>query len=148
MHYYFNIGSNLGDRRENLRQAVSLLETALDAHARVSDTIESAAWGYDSENAFLNVGVEIISDIEPLEMLRVTQRVEREMGCTVHRNADGSYRDRLIDIDIIAIDNLVIDSPELTVPHPRMHLRNFVIIPMRQLAPHWQHPLIPDFPHK
>lgn len=143
--YYFNIGTNLGDRQENIRQAVLRLETAIGSHAEVSDTVESEAWGFDSNNTFLNVGVKIDSDIAPLDMLHLIQRIEREMGSLSHRNDDGSYRDRLIDIDIIAIDELVIDTPELTVPHPRMHLRDFVTRPMSQLAPDWKHPLLPNF---
>lgn len=143
MHYYFNIGSNLGDKAENLRQAVTRLETTLAHKATVSSTVESEPWGYESENTFLNIGVMIESDIAPHDMLKITQQIERDLGSALHRNEDGSYCDRLVDIDIIAIDDLVIDTPELTIPHPRMHLRDFVLRPMSELAPHWTHPLLP-----
>ena len=141
MHYYFNIGSNLGDKDRNLHQAVKLLEKALTAPAKVSSFIESKAWGFESENTFLNAGVMIESDIKPHDMLKITQQIERDMGSITHRNDDGSYKDRLIDIDIIAIDDLIINTPELTVPHPRMHLRDFVMRPMTELAPQWVHPI-------
>lgn len=141
MHYYFNIGSNIGDKTENLRQAVNRLETALAHKATVSSIVESEAWGYESINTFLNIGVMIKSDIKPLDMLKITQQIECDLGGAKHRNNDGSYCDRTIDIDIIAIDDLVINTPELTVPHPRMHLRDFVLHPMAELAPNWQHPL-------
>lgn len=141
MHYYFNIGSNLGNKAQNLKQAISLLEEALASPATVSNIIESESWGYDSNNTFLNVGVMLKSNIEPLEMLKITQKIERDLGSEIHRNDDGSYCDRIVDIDIIAIDNLIIDTPELTIPHPRMHLRDFVLRPMQELAPNWQHPL-------
>ncbi len=141
MHYYFNIGSNLGNKSENLRQAVSLLEKALSSSAEVSTIVESEAWGYNSKNTFLNIGVKIESDIEPHDMLKITQHIEKNLGSKNHRNDDGSYCDRLIDIDIIAIDDLIIDSPELTIPHPHMHLRDFVMRPMQELAPNWIHPI-------
>lgn len=142
MKYYLNIGTNLGDKVHNLRQAVTRLEAALAATATVSSIFESDAWGYESTNTYMNIGVAIESDIAPHDMLRLTQRIEHDMGSNAHRNADGSYCDRVIDIDIIAIDELVIDTPELTIPHPRMHLRDFVLIPMTEIAPHWKHPLI------
>ena len=141
MHYYLNIGSNLGNKADNLQQAVSLLEKALVVSAKVSSTIESEPWGFDSNNTFMNVGVMIESNIEPLEMLKIVQKIERDLGSEAHRNDDGSYCDRIVDIDIIAVDDLVINTPELTIPHPRMHLREFVLRPMQELAPDWKHPL-------
>lgn len=143
MIYYFNIGSNLGNKTNNLLQAISQLETALASKARVSSIIESDAWGFESKNTFMNIGAAIESDIAPHDMLKLTQQIERDLGSNVHRNHDGSYCDRLVDIDIIAIDDLVIDTPELTIPHPRMHLRDFVLRPMAELAPDWIHPLLP-----
>lgn len=148
MIYYFNIGSNLGNKADNLHQAITLLEKALSSKASVSTIIESKAWGFESENTFMNIGAAIESDIAPLDMLKLTQQIEHDLGSHSHRNDDGSYCDRLVDIDIIAIDNLVIDTPELTIPHPRMHLRDFVLRPMAELAPQWTHPLLHDSTNK
>lgn len=142
MHYYFNIGSNLGNKAQHLKQAISMLEETLASQATVSSTIESEPWGFDSNNTFLNVGVMIESDIKPLNMLKIAQKIEQDMGSETHRNEDGSYCDRIVDIDIIAIDDLIINTPELTIPHPRMHLRDFVMRPMHELAPNWQHPIL------
>ncbi|MBE6310283.1 MAG: 2-amino-4-hydroxy-6-hydroxymethyldihydropteridine diphosphokinase [Bacteroidales bacterium] len=142
MKYYLNIGSNLGDRNQNLLSAIQTLESKLQATAQASSIIESTAWGFDSDNTFLNIGIAIDSDIIPEEMLRITQSIERNLGSSTHRNPDGSYCDRLIDIDLIAVDEETIESENLTIPHPRMHLREFVLAPMAQLAPHWNHPIL------
>ena len=148
MKYYLNIGSNLGNRHENISHAVKALETALKSTITLSTAISSTAWGYCSENTFLNVGAAFDSNLSPHEVLSITQNIERELGSATHRNADGSYCDRLIDIDIIAVDNLTIDTPDLTIPHPRMHLREFVLRPMVELAPLWEHPILHKTPQQ
>ncbi len=142
MKYYLNIGSNLGDCRLNLQHAIEMLENSLQAKSEISSIVESVAWGYESKNIFHNVGIMIESNISPQEMLLIAQHTEKMLGSTSHRNADGSYCDRIVDIDIIAIDEQVIDSESLTVPHPRMHLRDFVLRPMAELAPLWTHPIL------
>jgi 2-amino-4-hydroxy-6-hydroxymethyldihydropteridine diphosphokinase len=142
MTFYLNIGSNLGDCTANLHHAIEALESALHTSAQVSSIIESQAWGYSSDNIFYNIGVAIDSDIAPQEMLTITQRIERELGSASHRNADGSYCDRLVDIDIIAVDDIVVNTPTLTIPHPLMHKREFVLAPMAELAPQWIHPTL------
>ena len=142
MTYFFNIGSNLGDKGHNLRTAIQAIESKLQATAQASSIIESTAWGFESNNTFLNIGIAIESNIAPLEMLRITQSIEQSLGSATHRNPDGSYCDRAVDIDIIAIDNQIIDSEHLTIPHPRMHLRNFVLAPMAEIAPSWIHPIL------
>lgn len=133
--YYINIGSNLGDRRGNLMRAITAL-SALAGGCAVSSIVESEPWGYESDNAFLNVGVMLESDIEPLDMLHRCQEIERRLGSTSHRDEQGNYVDRLVDIDIILAGDLVINTPELTVPHPRMHERDFVTKPLHQLQGH------------
>lgn len=142
---FLNIGSNLGDRRKNLSRAVAAIEKEF-GYFELSHAVESKPWGFDSDNDFLNIGMMIISDLQPLEILRKLQEIEREMGSESHRKPDGSYADRLIDIDIIAIDDLIIDTPELQVPHPRMAERRFVLEPMEELAPFWHHPLLHKTP--
>ena len=142
MHYFLNIGSNLGYREQNLRQAIEALESELCATAQVSDIIETPAWGFESANSFLNVGLVIKSPIEPAEVLKITQSIESRLGSAMHRNPDGTYCDRAVDIDIIAIDEITINSTALTIPPPRMHLREFVLRPMSQLAPNWTHPIL------
>ena len=140
MNYYLNIGSNIGDRRDNLYRAVVAL-AAQTLECAVSSIVESEPWGFESENRFMNLGVSFNSDIEPQEMLDRIHDIERSLGSASHRDADGGYIDRLVDIDIVAIDDLVIDTPTLQVPHPHLPERDFFLIPMQQLAPDWRHPV-------
>lgn len=127
---------------ENISVAVAAIEERLGVRVRLSDPVESPPWGYQSPNAYINIGVALDSDIEPDAALDIFRSIEAAMGAGEHRNAAGEYTDRIIDIDIIAIGSLVVDTPSLTVPHPRMAQRPFVLAPMAQLAPLWQHPLL------
>ena len=140
MEYYLNIGSNIGERRDNLYRAVVALAAGTSGCA-VSSVVESEPWGFQSENRFLNVGIRLNSDLEPQVMLDRIHDIERRMGSASHRDAQGGYIDRLVDIDIVAIDDLVIDTPMLKVPHPHMAERDFFLCPMQQLAPDWRHPI-------
>lgn len=134
-----NIGSNLGDRRRNISRAVAALEKEF-GYFELSHVVESAPQGFDSPNQFLNVGMMVRSELEPLEILHRVQAVERFISPASHRGADGSYADRLIDIDIIAIDSIRIQTKELILPHPRMQERRFVLEPLVEIAPGWRHP--------
>lgn len=147
---YLNIGSNKGDRQSNIDRAVALVAKFLgrDGVVRTSPVVHSAPVGYASDAEFLNVGVAIDFDgplpFEPLDVLHTTRQIELEIAPdSPHRNADGTYRDRAVDIDIIAIDGVEMDTPELTLPHPRAEAREFVMRPMAFLAPGW-HPRAPQ----
>lgn len=140
MNYYLNIGSNIGDRRRNISRAVGMINSTFGTTVRCSRPVESEPWGFSSANTFVNEGIVLQSDRQPLDVLAALQQVERSISDTSHRNADGSYRDRVIDIDIVAIDGMTIDSPTLKVPHPHFAERDFYIIPMQELAPAWTHP--------
>lgn len=137
---YINIGSNMGDRTALIESAVAHIEHLCGASARRAPIVESEPWGYESPNPYLNLGIAIDTDIDPLRLLRSLRQIERSISSKPHRNAKGEYIDRPIDIDLIAIDELTYDHPELTLPHPRMHLRRFVMEPMAFLAPNWHHP--------
>ena len=140
MDYYLNIGSNTGNRRDNLYRAVAFLVAGTSGGA-VSSIVESEPWGFESDNRFLNLGVKLSSDIEPQQMLERIHDIERRLGSAAHRDADGGYIDRLVDIDIVAIDDMVIDTPTLQVPHPHLPDRDFFLKPMLHLAPDWRHPV-------
>ena len=141
MHnYYLNIGTNLGDRIANLRRAIVALSAGTGG-CGVTPFIESEPWGFESSHRFVNVGVVVRSAMEPHDMLRWIHDIEHRLGSAAHRDAQGGYIDRLVDIDIMAIDDLVIDTPDLTVPHPHLFDRDFFYLPMRQLNPHWVHPV-------
>lgn len=136
---FINIGSNIGDRRLNLSRAVACIEKEFGPF-EASHVVETPAWGYESDNKFLNIGLRIESDMEPLELLHTLQAIERHLSPTPHRAADGGYADRVIDIDIVAIDMEEIDMDELKVPHPHLPERDFFLVPMQELAPGWRHP--------
>lgn len=142
---FLNIGSNLGDRRRNLSRAVAAIEKEF-GYFELSHSVESTPWGFDSPNNFLNIGMMIVSSLPPHEILLKLQDIEKAISPDSHRTPDGSYADRLIDIDIIAIDDMVIDSPELKVPHPEMAKRRFVLEPLAELAPFWHHPTLHKTP--
>lgn len=139
MNVFLNIGSNLGNRRLNISRAVRAIEREF-GYFELSKTVESKPEGFMSPNVFLNVGMMILTDLEPIEVLHKLQTIEKELSPTSHRDEKGNYIDREIDIDIIAIDEMIIETEELTVPHPRMHQRHFVLEPMAELAPGWVHP--------
>ncbi|MDE7427405.1 MAG: 2-amino-4-hydroxy-6-hydroxymethyldihydropteridine diphosphokinase [Muribaculaceae bacterium] len=135
-----NIGSNKGNRAAMIRRAVALVASGIKgAVVRVSSPVESEPWGYESANRYLNVGVLLCvpGHVHPLAVLRVTQAAERALRSGPHRNADGSYRDRCIDIDIIDIDRRPYRSSRLVIPHPRMLEREFVLRPLLELESDW-----------
>ena len=142
MRYYINIGTNLGDLAANVRSALTMIGLRLGVNVRQSIPICTDAWGYESEHRYMNVGASFDTAQRPEAVLRELRGIEASMGSASHRNADGSYADRIVDIDVIAIDEMVIATPELTVPHPRMEQRNFVLVPMAELAPEWRHPIV------
>ena len=139
---YLNIGSNRGDRQSFINRAICLIHEAWPAAVlRTAPPVESPSWGFDSPLTFLNVGVALDFDgemPEPLTLLHSLQDIEKAVSAdSPHRNPDGTYRDRDIDIDIIDIDGVRMQTPELTVPHPRADARRFVTVPMQYLCPGW-----------
>ena len=139
MRYYLNIGSNIGDREANLRKAISMLSN--NPGFRASAVVESKPWGFRSALNFLNVGVVLTEEkLAPMQMLTLVKGMEQEISEASHRTRDGHYADRVIDIDIVAIDELRIDTPLLTVPHRHLPERDFFLIPLAELAPDWRHP--------
>lgn len=147
---YINIGSNKGDRAALIERAVAAVSARIDpagrAVIRLSPVVESAPWGYESASPYLNVGMmaEMPGDAcpDPHSLLDMLLDAEHSIDPSPHRDAAGRYTDRCIDIDLIAVDDLVIDTAHLTLPHPRMHLRHFVLAPMAHLDSAWRHPLL------
>ncbi|MBR1551833.1 MAG: 2-amino-4-hydroxy-6-hydroxymethyldihydropteridine diphosphokinase [Muribaculaceae bacterium] len=143
MRYYLNIGSNLGDRWANLYGAIVALARGAGGWCLLSDVVRSDPWGFESANGFLNVGVAIDSDHEPMAVLRWIQSIERALGSAAHRDAQGGYVDRVVDIDIMAIDSdpgvdgrrseIVIDTDILKTPHQHLAERPFFMKPLQQL---------------
>ncbi len=132
---YLALGSNLGDRRANLQAALNALPPAVLLR-RASPVYETPPWGIANQPAFLNMAVEAETNLPPLDLLSYLKRLETQLG----RVPSVRYGPRLIDIDILFYDDLVLDSPGLTIPHPRLHERAFVLVPLADLAPDLVHP--------
>ncbi len=139
---YINIGSNKGNRIAHIEQAVALIELLCNSIAQRSPIIESEPWGFESQHQFLNIGIAIETHIEPTTLLKELLNIEKKISEASHRDENGNYIDRKIDIDLIAVDDIIIDSPHLQLPHPRMQLRNFVLAPMMHLNHNWTHPIL------
>ena len=143
MIYYLNIGSNLEDREGNLWAADLRLSLDLGLVTSRSSIVESKPWGFESDNGFLNMGIAVESSYSPIEALNIIHDIEFELNQGhSHRDAEGNYVDRLVDIDIMAIDNLVINLPSLQVPHRHLPRRDFFLKPMAELDPEWTHPIL------
>lgn len=140
MYAIINIGSNLGNRRLNLSRAMGAIMREF-GDLEMSHTVETEAYGYESDHKFLNVCLMFQTELTPRELLEHLQSIERAISPASHRKGDGSYADRIIDIDIIALEDLVIDEPGLQVPHPRLAERYFFLKPLEEIAPGWVHPL-------
>lgn len=138
---YLGLGTNQGDKANNLTRAIEALSLALGPSNAVSRFIETDPWGFESKNGFLNCVAAFETELSPLELLDTTERIERELGRT-QKSAGGIYHDRIIDIDILLYGDKVVENPRLTIPHPLMHKRTFVLEPLAEIAPEAIHPAI------
>lgn len=136
---YLALGTNIGNKRRNMITAAALLAERVGDVLALSGFYETEPWGFQSENTFLNAALQLDTSLSPLEFLKATQEIEIEMGRT--QKSNGAYHDRIIDIDILLYDNLVLQTPELTLPHPLMHERLFVMEPLAEIAPNVIHPV-------
>ncbi len=141
---YLGLGSNLGDREKIIRRAIALIHERVGDVVRQSSLIETAPWGFESDHPFLN-GVILCETVStPRQVLKVTQKIERELGKTKAHATKRSplstlhsplstFHDRPIDIDILLYDDLTVDEPDLKIPHPLMYERDFVMKPLREI---------------
>jgi len=136
---YLGLGTNLGNKQQNLNDAITALSVEVGKVMAVSSFMVSAPWGFDSENTFLNAVVLMETELTPFALLQKTQEIERSLGRTA--KSTHGYADRLIDVDILLYDNLLIDQPTLKIPHPLIMERDFVIIPLTEIAPDLVHPV-------
>lgn len=137
---YIALGSNLGDRAANIRAALAALAGLPGLQlCRASQLLESKPQGFESANHFLNGVVEIKWLGEPLALLQALKKIEADLGrepLPPEAETDGpTYRDRPIDLDIVWMEGIELESPELTIPHPRAHARDFVLQPLAELNP-------------
>lgn len=122
----------MGDRKGNIKLAIKQISELIGPVVRQSALIETAPWGFNSANTFINAAVCSETSLSPREVLQATQNIERALGRT-KKSIDGQYHDRLIDIDILLYDDLHVDEPDLVIPHPHMNERQFVMQPLSEI---------------
>lgn len=133
---YIALGTNLGDRSANLRAAIESMPPEVTVLVE-SHIYETPPWGYEDQPAFLNMVVKAETGLGPGALLEFLKQLEVELG----REQNFRWGPRLIDLDILFYDDLVLDSPPLVIPHPRLHERAFVLVPLMDIAPDLIHPL-------
>ncbi|HEY5983113.1 MAG TPA: 2-amino-4-hydroxy-6-hydroxymethyldihydropteridine diphosphokinase [Anaerolineales bacterium] len=134
---YLGLGSNLGDRGDNLRRAVKALAPEVTV-VRESAVYETPPWGVENQPGFLNMTLKAETDLAPAALRDHVKNVERKVG----RKRTFRWGPRVIDIDILLYDDLIVDTPNLVIPHPQMHKRPFVLVPLASIAPDVKHPLL------
>lgn len=132
MKIYLGLGSNLGKKKVNIDQAIRKIDEQVGEVVRKSDYYQSGPQGFMSEHDFVNVAIQVETNLQPLDLLRQLQGIERELG-RKQKTIDGVYTDRIIDIDILLYEDWVIDLPELKIPHPLMKERDFVVKPLNEI---------------
>ena len=129
---YIGLGSNLGNKEEMLHRALSLINEHIGSVLRTSSFLETEPWGFQSKNTFLNAVCMVETTLTPVECLKETQKIERLLGRT-KKSRNGVYHDRPIDLDLLLYDDIEMNTPELTLPHPHMQERDFVMIPLKEI---------------
>ena len=137
---FLSLGSNIGNKRKNIITASTLLAERAGDILALSALYETEPWGFKSDNTFLNAVLMLETSLSPEDLLALTIQIEKEVGRTTKTN--GQYQDRIIDIDILTYDNLIMKTPQLTLPHPHMHERDFVLEPLTEIAPGLIHPVL------
>jgi 2-amino-4-hydroxy-6-hydroxymethyldihydropteridine diphosphokinase len=136
---FLGLGSNLGKRAENLKEAISRIEERTGSPVFASGIYETEPWGFSSEDKFLNMVLRISTDIPPSKLLNEVLSIESQMGRV---RSSVQYSSRIIDVDILLYGCRVIVQKNLVVPHPRLHERRFVLVPMCEIAPEIYHPVL------
>lgn len=141
MQVYLGLGSNMGSREETLQAAIQLINERIGKVVSRSAFFDTTPEGFQSEHRFLNAACGVETPLSPLDILDRTEAIEKELG-RMSKSSAGIYHDRTIDIDILLMENQIIESERLTVPHPLMHERDFVLKPLSEIAPETVHPVL------
>jgi len=137
---YIALGTNIGDRLANLRVALNAFAPQIKV-LKEAHIYETPPWGYEDQPAFLNMVIRAETDLEPEALLEFLKQLEVQLG----RESSFRWGPRLIDLDILFYDDLVIDTPPLVIPHPRLHERAFVLVPLTDVAADVVHPILGEF---
>ncbi len=135
---YIGIGSNLGNRQENCLRAIELLQKKGIIVTKRSSLYKTEPWGVKDQPRFINMAVEIDTSLEPKELLKILKNIEKELG----REKSSKWGPRIIDLDILLFDDIILNEDNLKIPHPLMQERDFVLRPLCEIAPDIYHPLL------
>ncbi len=135
---YLLLGGNLGDKEQNLKQAIDLLEQKLGSTSKKSSIFITAAWGNEHQPEFYNQAISIKTILSATELLKTVLETEEQLG---RKRTNDKWQERIIDIDILFYNNEVLDLPELKIPHPFIQERKFVLVPMNEIAGEMVHPI-------
>jgi len=136
---FLSLGSNIGDKQNNIEAAIKQIESRVGTLIVVSKMYKSSAWGFESDNYFLNNAVKIETELNPQELLTEINKIEKELG---RKRTTKGYSDRIIDIDILFYENEIIDEANLKIPHPLLQERKFVLYPLNDIAANITHPIL------
>ncbi|MCX5718245.1 MAG: 2-amino-4-hydroxy-6-hydroxymethyldihydropteridine diphosphokinase [Nitrospirae bacterium] len=134
---YIGIGSNIGNREDNCQKAIKLIEKNGIAVRKQSSMYETEPWGIKDQPKFINMAIDVETDKKPEELLRILKEIEKEIG----RTETTKWGPRVIDLDILFYDDLILKTDNLEIPHPLMHERDFVLKPLSEIAPDKRHPV-------
>lgn len=137
---YLCLGGNIGDREKALQLALFEINLLIGVITAQSSIYETEAWGVENQQAYLNQCIEVKTGLNPNELIHKLLHIEKELGR--ERTESETYEPRTIDIDILFYNQEIIDSKQLTIPHPRLHLRKFVLIPLSDICPNYLHPIL------
>lgn len=137
---FLGLGSNLGDKEANLRAAIYEIEKRIGKVISLSAFYTTEPWGFTSENTFVNAVCKVDTSFLPMEVLHITQEIEKDLG-RIQKSVHGNYSDRSMDIDILLYDDIILHTDQLTIPHPLMCERKFVLEPLVEIAPELIHPI-------
>ena len=138
---YILFGSNMGDKDAIFAQACLLINNRCGQVVQVSAAYESEPWGFEADEWFLNRVIVVDTELAPDDLMQHLLDIERELGRIRHPEAKG-YTSRTADLDLLYYGQRVVNTERLTVPHPRLHLRRFALVPMCEVAPDWEHPVL------
>ena len=136
---FLGLGGNIGDRFDNIQKTIELLEEDCGKVSKRSSVYETDAWGSNSQNKYFNQVIELNTEDSAEVLLEKTLKIESKLGRNRTQNQNS---DRTVDIDILFYNDLIIDADELHLPHPRLHLRKFVLVPLCELSPLLMHPVL------
>ncbi len=136
---FLGLGTNLGDREENLKKAIENISAFAGEVMSFSQIYETEPWGFRSEDHFFNMVIQIKTSLKPVDLLKHLLKIEIQMGRV---RGTEKYSSRIIDIDILLYENEIINKPYLKVPHPMIQERKFVLVPLCDIAPEKIHPVI------